>query len=112
MHHERNLCCVLRLARTSGGHLVNLSLVRQGKPGPVAQDCVQVTFVCLQGLNTFSLSPLALVAKAESLAVLLLANSTLGNQKLEGKADVSVGERQCYLCQPWQAATHSYSSGC
>lgn len=52
-----------------------------------------MTFVCLQEQNAFSLSPLALVAKAESLAVLLLANSTLGNQKLgEGrKAGVSVG---------------------
>lgn len=73
---------MLRLARISGGHLVKPPLVRQGQPGPVAQDRVQVTFACLQGCNAFSLSPLALVAKAESLAVLLLANSALGNQKL------------------------------
>lgn len=50
--------------------------------------------MCISKDETLSsFPPLALVAKAESLAVLLLANSTLGNQQLGGKAGVSVGEK-------------------
>ena len=38
-----------RLEGTSGGHLVQRFLLKQGNLDPVAQDHVQLTFGCLQG---------------------------------------------------------------